>query len=197
MTHYERLNDLIDAKDGMVLVKDVERHDIPRKYLSLAVREGYIERVSPGVYLAASAFDDPMYRIQTRYTKAIFSHATALFLHGLTDRDPLSYVVTVPSDYNAPRLKDLVGHLFYAKRELHEVGLVDGHTFQGRKIRTYDMERTLCDMVRSRNKLDVGLVSEAVKRYLMRKDKDIPKLMQYAAKFRVQSIMRKYLEVLL
>jgi hypothetical protein len=61
----------------------------------------------------------------------------------------------------------------------------------------YDVERTICDVIRNRNQMDVTIVIDAVKNYVKRKDKNIPKLMEYAKILKVDKILRKYLEVLL
>jgi hypothetical protein len=67
----------------------------------------------------------------------------------------------------------------------------------GNDIRTYDLERTVCDVVRSRNQMDVQFVNEALKRYVARKDKNIDLLYNYAVQFKIQKIIRAYIEVLL
>lgn len=61
----------------------------------------------------------------------------------------------------------------------------------------YDMERTLCDILRPRANTDIQIVSEAFKRYAKRKDKNIPQLSEYAKHFNVEEKLRFYLEVLL
>lgn len=47
-----------------------------------------------------------MYRIQAKNQRIIFSHETALYLHDLTDRDPIELSVTIPYGYNATHLRD-------------------------------------------------------------------------------------------
>lgn len=64
-------------------------------------------------------------------------------------------------------------------------------------ITTYSMERTLYDILRKRTEVDIGIVAEAYKRYMDRKDKNIPQLSEYAKKFRVEERVRRYLEILI
>lgn len=61
----------------------------------------------------------------------------------------------------------------------------------------YDLERTVCDLVRSRSSVEVQDFNTALKTYLSRKDKDLNRLMEYAKLFRVYNVIRKYMEVLL
>ena len=197
MSFRNRLNELIDTKNGLILTKDVVEAEIPRQFLSNFVKEGKLERVAHGVYLSPDAFDDEMYVIQVTSRRAIFSHETALYLHDLTDRDPIEWVVTLPSGYNGSKLKENGVKVYFIKKEIHDLGVVESKTAYGRPILIYNKERTICDIVRSRNNMDVAILNEGIKRYIVSKDKNIPLLMRYSKKFKVENIIRKYLEVLL
>ena len=67
----------------------------------------------------------------------------------------------------------------------------------GNKIKVYDLERTVCDIIRSRNSIDYQVFQDTLKNYLKRRDKNLKLLMEYAALFRVKNVLKKYLEVLL
>jgi hypothetical protein len=67
----------------------------------------------------------------------------------------------------------------------------------GHIVRIYDAERTICDCMRSHNKMDISILTDAVKRYAWRKDRNIPKLMNIAKDFRVTTPLLSYLQVLL
>jgi predicted transcriptional regulator of viral defense system len=191
------LEALLDKNEGMLLTKDILEAGISKQLLSKYVKKGYIERVAQGVYLSKDAFEDDMYVLQARSRKAVFSHETALYLHDLTDRDPLQYTVTLPSGYNATKFKDKGVYVYFIKSDLLNLGVEDGKTPLGRTIRIYNKERTICDIVRNRNVIDPAILNEAVRRYLSAKEKNIPKLMKYAEEFRVEKLIRQYVEVLI
>ena len=67
----------------------------------------------------------------------------------------------------------------------------------GHTIATYDLERTLCDVIRSRNKIDNQIVIDAIKQYSQNKAKDLHRLYQYAGEFGIEKILHRYLEVLI
>ena len=138
-----------------------------------------------------------MYRIQAKNQRIIFSHETALYLHDLTDRDPIEWSVTIPYGYNATHLRDEGIKVYTVKKSLYQMGVVELKTIYGRDIKAYNKERTICDIVRNRNNMDVGILNEAIKRYLSSKDKNIPLLMRYAEELDVQNILRNYVEILL
>lgn len=197
MTKSEELEVLIEKSGGIITTKLVESNHIHRQYLSKLVREGKLERVAYGVYITPDAWEDKMAIYQLRKDKIIYSHETALYLLDLTDREPLVYSVTVPYGYNASRLKKEGLTIHTVKRELFEFGVCIKKNAFGNNIKTYDMERTICDILRDRNNQDADTVADALKRYSNRQDKDINKLMKYAGAFRVENILRPYLEVLL
>ena len=197
MNYIEKLNALIDEHNGIILTKYVTEAGIPRTYISELVKKSVLERLERGVYITKDSFDDEMFRLQAKYVSVIFSHDTALFLHDLTDRDPLQYSVTVPARYNSQNIQEIGVKVFSIKKELYNLGLTTGKTMFGREIKCYDMERTICDILRSRNQMDIAIVTDAIKRYSKRKDKNLPQLMRYAKSFRVEKLLRTYMEVLL
>jgi predicted transcriptional regulator of viral defense system len=196
----DRLNQirkLIEEQKGVLLTSDLTMRDIPRAYLTILKEKGEIIRESRGVYTAPDAISDEMFALQSRYRGGVFSHETALYLHDLSDRSPLVYSVTVPSGYNASALKENGAKVYYVKRELHKLGLTTTASSHGNEIRMYNLERTVCDILRSRKQVDVQLVNEALKRYVKRSDKQLNVLYQYAEQLNIQRIVREYIEILL
>jgi predicted transcriptional regulator of viral defense system len=192
-----QIRQIIKDQNGVLLTSDLNEHDIPREYLSLLIEKGEIVREARGVYATPDAFIDEMFLLQTRYSSAIFSHDTALYLHDLTDRTPFSYSVTVPSGYNATSLKRNGVKVYFIERNLHELGKSSVNSPHGNELAVYDLERTICDVVRSRNQIDVQLVNEALKRYSRHLQRNINRLYTYAHHLRVERIIRNYIEVLL
>jgi predicted transcriptional regulator of viral defense system len=180
-----------------LLTSDLTKLDIPRAYLTILQEKGEILRESRGVYTTPDAISDEMLALQSRYRGGIFSHETALYLHDLSDRSPLVYSVTVPSGYNASALKENGAKVYFVKRKLHILGLTTTATSHGNEIRTYNLERTVCDILRSRKQMDIQLVNEALKRYVKRSDKQLNVLYQYAEQLNIQRIVREYIEILL
>lgn len=182
---------------GIVTTAKANEAGISNERLRLLVKSGDLERVTFGVYILPDEFTDKMYIAQLRRPKIIYSHETALYLHDLTDRDPISYAVTVPTGYNASRLRDDGFTVFTIKRELHEIGVTKLTTMFGNSVTVYGLERTICDCLRSRNQLDIAIVTDAIKRYVRRKDKNLNTLMHMAETFKVTKLIRTYMEVLL
>lgn len=196
-TPVEEIKNLLMRQNGVLLTSDLARLGIPRTYLSLLIKKGEVERIARGVYASPTGIVDEMSALQARYKNAVFSHETALFLWDLSDRTPLFHSVTVPAGYNATLIKANGAKVFYAKKSLFPLGLTIIRSPHGNDIKTYNLERTICDVVRNRNQLDPQYLTEAVKRYMGKKEKNLSLLYHYAEQFRIQRIIRPYIEVLL
>jgi predicted transcriptional regulator of viral defense system len=197
MSFPTNLQSVLTQNNGTITTKEANRSGISNERLRLLVRSGELERLARGVYSLPENFIDNMFVYQLSRPSIIYSHETALFLHNLTDRDPVSYSVTVPTGYGVSRLLRDGLSVFTVKRQLFELGVSEVKTVFGNTIRAYNLERTICDCVRSRKKMDVAIVSEALKRYSLRSDKNLNTLMEMAKIFRITTPLRPYLEVLL
>ena len=193
----ENLQSILSQNGGTITTAQANEVGISNERLRLLLKAGELERVTFGVYISPDEFEDRMYVAQLRRPKIIYSHETALFLHDLTDRDPLEYVVTVPTGYNAARLREDGIKVYTIKRELHEDGIVRLPTMFGNEVTCYGLERTICDCLRSRNQMDIAVVTDAMKRYAKRRDKNLNTLMKMAETFKVAKPLRSYMEVLL
>ena len=194
----DKLRQIMERRQGLLLTSDLAKFNIPRTYLSIMEQNGEIERVVRGVYRSVSAFiEDELFTFQSRYSSTIFSHETALYLHGLTDRTPLIYSITVPSGYHSEFLNNSRHKIFYVSRDLFDLGITSMNTPHGNQVRATNLERTICDIVRSRNQIDIQVRNVALKGYARNKDRNLDRLYRYAQRFHIQSIVREYLEILL
>lgn len=197
MTQQEKIKKLIDANDGMVWTSLVTGMGISKTILYQYVKENNMEQISHGVYITQDAWIDGMYLVHLRCKQAVFSHESALFFHDLTDREPSAFEITVRTGYNPSRLKEDGIKVYTIKKELHGEGVIMIQTAFGHPVPVYNLERTVCDIIRCRNSLEMQTFQGALKQYIKRKDKNLRLLMQYASKFHVDKILRQYLEVLL
>lgn len=129
-----------------------------------------------------------------KYSKAVFSHETACYLLDMADREPLYYSVTLPHGYKADYLTKQGIKVYTSVESRYSIGITAVTTPNGHTVKCYDPERTICDLFK--NHVDLQDKQTAVKEYL-KKYKNIPKLMQYAAIFKVDGKMKQYLEGLL
>ena len=104
-----------------------------------------------------------MYLLMLRSKHIIFSHETALFLNGLSERTPFIHAITIPSTAAIPLTIKEQCKCYYVKPELHKIGLIEKKTTFGNTVRCYDLERTICDILRSRSLMNEETVVAALK----------------------------------
>ena len=162
------------------------------------VHENRFEPVSRGLYSAGDNWVDELYVLHQRCPNAVFSHDEAFYYHGLADREPFVHTFTIYSGYNTHRLTaDGSCKAYTVKKELLDVGKIIVRDNSGNMIPMYDLERTSCDLMRSRSSIEAQDFNSALKAYVSRKDKNLNRLMEYAKLFRVDNVIRRYMGVLL
>ncbi len=194
MDYERKLNNLIRNHNGMIFTKDVTDAGIPKEYLSVLMQKGVLERAAHGVYFTVETSMDEMYCIQLKSDKLVFSNETALFLHDLTDRDPLVYSVTVPRGYATNRLREAGIAVTTVKPEIYDIGITTAKTIYGREVKTYDKERTICDIIKKRNKMDKDMFYVALKRYSASKNRNMKRLITYARQLGMEKQVVQYME---
>ncbi|MDY0278576.1 MAG: type IV toxin-antitoxin system AbiEi family antitoxin domain-containing protein [Acholeplasma sp.] len=197
MDYIKRIEKIIHEQNGTILSSDLDKYKIPRIYLSMMLDDGQIERIGRGIYVLPDTLEDEMYILQKRYFNIIYSHETALFLHELSDRTPFEYSATVPSGYKVVEGLEEKCKIYYIKKELHLMGISENTTTFGNTIKIYNVERTVCDILRSRNRIDIQIFSDALKKAAKIKSLDYNLLLEYARKLNVENILNTYMEVLL
>ena len=182
-------------KNGYLTTKEVTNHNIPRFYLTKLIKENKIERVSRGVYIKKNVLVDEFVILQSKSKYAIYSNTTALYLHGFSNRIPIKYDITVKSGYKGSLQKEDNVNLFYAKRELLGLGIIDYKLDSGNIIKVYDLDKTICDIIKNKKKIDAEIFNKAIRGYFYSKKKNTLKLYEYARKMNIYDKVRDTFEV--
>ena len=182
-------------KNGYLTTKDVTDNNIPRTYLTKLIKKNKIERVSRGVYIKKNVLVDEFVILQSKSKYAIYSNTTALYLHGFSNRIPIRYDITVKSGYKGSLQKEDNVNLFYTKRELLELGVIDYKLDSGNIIRVYDLDKTICDIIKNKKKIDAEIFNKAIREYFYSKKKNTLKLYEYAKKMNIYNKVRDTFEV--
>ncbi len=185
----DTIKQIMNTNNGMLSTRMIEPLNISRQYLSIMENNNDIEKVSRGIYVSPSAFEDSYFFFQQKYKKAIFSHMNALYFYDMTEEFPYNYTVTVPQSYHVDVVNEKC-KVFYVSDDIYELGVVEIETPNGNKVRAYDKERSICDIIRSKGRMDSEQVKKAIKQYMKSQDKDIAKLSEYSKKMGInQKVM--------
>jgi predicted transcriptional regulator of viral defense system len=191
-----KINILLNEKNGVFRTADAANAGISRTTLGQLAKDGKIERIVHGQYIQPDDIPDELYLLQQRSRKIVFSHETALFLHDIAERTPIHHTLTIPSNSKlSPSLSGGI-KIYYIKPELHDMGLCSVPSKMGNEVVAYNIERTICDILRSRNRVESQTVAAAMKYYTTKKSQDWGLLSKYAEIFRITKLLRHYLEVL-
>lgn len=189
--------EIAKKNNGYVSSAQVTSAGIPRRLLSDAVASGELVQVERGLYALPDTWEDRLYVAQHRFARGIFSDETALYLHGMTDRAPFSLTMTFPRSYNAKSAREAGIVCRTCGNDVLGLGRCEVTTQYGNAVKAYDVERTLCDIVRGQKVVDSQVVVPAMRAYAASRDRNVSKLMDYARRLGVEPKIRGYMEVLL
>ena len=195
MKYDREIINLAEENNGIVTPQMIKDRDIPSIYLTRMVKEGKLQRVDRGIYSTEQVILDEYYLLYEKNQRVIFSFSSALYLHGLTDRIPYQMEITLPSSYNSSHInEDVIIHKVIKK--YYSFGRIIKKTMFGNEVASYDMERTICDLVRFRDKIDVEIFKKALIGYKNHPDRDYQKLRQYAQIMRISKQINDLLDVI-
>lgn len=187
---------LLAENNGILKTADVVTAGISKETFYKYVKGAGLEKAAHGIYLSPAAWADEMYLLQAQIPKDIYSHETALYLHDLAEMEPTPLTVTVSSQYNSPALAEKGVRIVYVKKEWHALGVCSVLSPGGHLLNVYDIERTICDVIRKRREIDASVFNYALVGYMKRKDKNLNRLMEYAETMRLEKKIRETMGVL-
>ena len=187
---------IMKKNNEIITPAQLEDKGISRVYLSKMEKEGIIERIDRGIYVTKDFKYDEYYLFQLKYPKAIFSYNTALYFYGMTERTPIKMDVTVYREYNPHRFKDLV-NVYKVNKELYDLGVTEKKSPQGMKVRTYNLERTVCDIIKDKDSIDIEIRNKAIKKAIKSKEFNASKMFEYAKKMNIYDKVKSYMEAII
>lgn len=196
----DELVSYIDAEGGVAYSSQLKGAGFSAGLISYVSEAGHIDRISRGIYCTPDVFEDDFLVIGARWRKCIFSHNSALYLNGLSDRLPSAQSVTVPRGYNPVRLiEEFPGiQIHWVRPDVYELGATNIMTPSGNRVRCYKPERSIAELIRQRklSGVDAQLMRDAIGGYFNSREKDIHELARMCEVLGVRRELQVYLEVL-
>ena len=193
---YKKILKIMKNNNEIITPAQLEEKGISRVYLSNMEKEGIIERIERGIYVTKDFKYDEYYLFQLKYPKAIFSYNTALYFYEMTERTPIKMDVTVYREYNPHRFKDFV-NVYKVSKELYDLGVIEKKSPQGMKVKTYNLERTVCDNIKDKDSIDIEIRNKAIKKVIKSKEFNASKMFEYAKKMNIYDKVKNYMEAII
>ena len=193
---YKKILKIMKNNNEIITPAQLEEKGISRVYLSKMEEEGIIERIERGIYVTKDFKYDEYYLFQLKYAKTIFSYNTALYFYEMTERTPIKMDVTVYREYNPHRFKDFV-NVYKVSKELYDLGVIEKKSPQGMKVKTYNLERTVCDIIRDKDSIDIEIRNKAIKKCIKNKEFNASKMFEYAKKMNIYDKVKNYMEAII
>lgn len=161
-----------------------------------AVERGELIKVRHGVYATPESLVSNMADVEKLVPFGVLCLYSAWFYHGLTDTIPPAICVAIEAKRKvvAPQIVPI--QFYYWKKENLQFGITKA-CISGFNVRVTDIERSVCDAVKYRNKIGMDLCSEIVRNYLSRNDRNISRLVDYSKRLRVYRIISLFFDMTL
>ena len=193
----KNLRDLFDSHGGIPKTGELLQNGYYHRKLQELINDGEIEQVRRGYY---QCIDDNSYSevviIVRLFPDAVLCMESALDYYGYTERTPSAWNLAVPDSSSRRRFHiswPVVKPHFISESKF-PVGITEAE-IEGTKVRIYDRERTICDCLTHRNKMDAEIFNSAIRGYLKDPQRNEARLGKYAAILRVQRKVREVLGV--
>ncbi len=151
------------------------------------VRRGYYRIVDSNIYSEVPV-------LITLFPDAVLCLESALDHYGYVDRTPSAWHVAVKSSSSRTRFNvdciNVKPHFITPNK--YPIGIttteIDGH-----KVKIYDRERTMCDVLSHKNKLDAEVFAHACQGYIKDEKRNIATLLKYAKQLHVEKKVQEVL----
>ena len=184
--------DELQKSGGFIKASEVKTRG-EYEQLRRAAEEGTLLRLRNGVYVETSALANNMVDVERIVPGGVLCLYSAFAHYGLSTQVPSSFCIAIEAKRKL-RLPDYpIIDLYYWKKENLEFGITQ-KDLSGYVVRITDLERTVCDAVKYRNKIGLDVCGEVIDNYLKMDNRNISLLNEYAIRLRLRTILTKYLE---
>lgn len=183
---------------GVLRMSEALEKGIHRSDLYLLRDSGQLEVVDRGLYqlITTDLPHQDFMTVAKRVPKGVICLISALNFYEITTQFPHFVYLAIPSDAHKPAIQYPPLKCFWYSDRLLETGVVE-HAFDGCVFKIFDIEKTLVDCVKFRNKIGLDVALEALNVAFQKKRVDVNKLLRYAKMFRVETVLRPIIQTIM
>lgn len=196
MREYIQIESLFKESGGIMTTKELTQKGISHYYIKRMLDKNLIESLKRGIYKLSNYDIDESIEVASMIPKGVFCLFSSASIHELTTNIPFKYHVAIPKKDKIRLPSYPPVKLYYWDTSLYSLGIQE-ITKNDNKIHVYDLEKTVCDFLKFRNKVGFDSAKEVLKTYLNRRDRNIDKLVKYSKKLRIHSTIDQFLKILI
>ena len=193
---YEKYINIINENGGIITTQKALEKGFTNYILNKMSALNYIQKIDRGIYATDRFIYDEYYIFQIKHPNAIFSYNTAFYFLGLTERTPTKMDVTVNRNLNLSNCKDNI-NLYRVNNNFLELGKIEIKTPYGNKVNSYNMERTVCDVINNKTNMDIEIANKAIKNCIKNKEFNASLMFEYAKKMKIYDKVKNYMEAII
>lgn len=161
--------------------------------LRRATQDGTLLRIRKGIYVEASALANNIIDVERIVPHGVLCLYSSFAYYGLSTQVPSATCIAIEAKRKVRLPEYPPIDIYFRKKENLEFGVTQ-KIISGYKVFITDLERTVCDAVKYRNKIGLDVCGEVIDSYLKHNDRNISMLHKYAERLRVKNILTTYLE---
>lgn len=192
MKYENKILEIATSNNGIVTTKEVSKNKIARIYLTKLIKEKKLFRIERGIYSTSKTTLDSYYSLQNKSKKIIFSHFTSLKIQGYYKNIDTIDQLSVMQGYNAKKFKNY--KVFYNSKSNYEKGIIK-FKYKGHTLKIYDLERSVCDIIKDRNRFEQLEYNKFINYYFNKIDLNYKKLLEYSKALRISKLVHHYLSL--
>jgi predicted transcriptional regulator of viral defense system len=193
-----RVLQVFEKHSGYARTQDIKSEGLHHKYLQELVDEGTILKIKHGLY-SLSELDSAatLHEALLAVPGGIICMGTALAYYELTTWNPPEIHIAIPRGRKIILPDYPPIQLYHVSADIFLIGQTEIEVESGHSISIYNRERVVCDALRFRNKIGIDIMKEVLNEYMQSDKRDLNTLNNYARKLRIETVLGKYLDVLL
>jgi predicted transcriptional regulator of viral defense system len=184
---------LFEQSEGYLTRRQIPDKSSYNKLLKM-IDEGVVVRVKPGIYSYGDIYSGTMIDVEKMVPCGVLCLFSTWLHYGLSTSIPHSFNIAIERGrkIKLPIFPPI--QLYHWTKNQYELGITTQKIYDF-NVKIYDIEKSVCDAVKFRNKIGIDVTAEVLKNYLRRQDRNLVKLSDYAKKMRIEKIMKTYLDM--
>ena len=193
---FDKLKKAFEQNHGVLKTSELNELGLDSRKINKLIEDGVIEKIKYGYYILSNSIPDEKVVISKLFPEAVIFLESALYYYGYTERVPNKWQIAVEKHSNPDKFKNEFLHIepFFIVKKFYDIGISE-IKINNLKINIYDLDKTICDVLRYEKKLDNEVFTNAIKKYVADENKDVNNLVKYSKELNIYNKMQTYVGV--